>query len=49
MAKQRSVARSTEIITGSFVLPPELVRVLHIRLQTLKVRDNDIFLDICLI
>jgi len=47
MAKQPSVARSSEIITGPFVLPPEHVRVLRCKTPDLKVRDNVIFLDIC--
>jgi len=47
MAKQRSVARSAEIITGPFVLLPELVRVLRCKMPDLKVRDNVIFLDNC--
>jgi hypothetical protein len=45
--KERSVARSTEIITGPFALPSELVRVLHCKMPDLKVWDNVIFLLIC--
>ena len=46
MAKQRSVARSAEIITGPFVLRPELVTVLRCKIPNLQVRDKVIFLDI---
>jgi len=40
MAKQRSVVRSTEIITGPFVLSPELVRVLCCKMPDLKMSET---------